>query len=74
MLRRPDIINNIIVIIHVVLMVTWRVFASVTFPFWKVDNWTTSLASQNEFYQLRDGLVTILESGVYMIYAQVYNK
>ena len=42
-----------------------------TFNFWQPDNWTSSLNSANPFYDLSDGKLTVLEAGIYLIYAQV---
>ena len=40
-----------------------------TFPFWQAENWTMS---QGDWFSLDNrGFVTILESGLYMVYAQV---
>jgi len=43
---------------------------AVTFPFWQAENWT----SQGDWFTLNDhGFVTILQPGLYMVYAQVTN-
>lgn len=40
-----------------------------TFPFWQAENWTMS---QGDWFSLNNrGFVTILESGLYMVYAQL---
>lgn len=40
-----------------------------TFPFWQAENWTMS---QEDWFSLDNrGFVTILESGLYMVYAQL---
>jgi len=46
-------------------------YVAVTFPFWQAENWTTS----QEWLSLNDhGFVTILQSGLYMVYAQVTTR
>ena len=44
-------------------------YVAVTFPFWTADNWTLS---QTDWFSLNDhGILTVLQPGLYMIYAQV---
>jgi len=46
-----------------------RVVNAATFSFWRADNWTLS---QNGWFSLDDdGILTVLQTGLYMIYAQV---
>jgi len=44
------------------------VAVAVTFPFWRAENFTLN---QSWLNLNDDGMVTILQSGIYMIYAQV---
>lgn len=43
---------------------------SKTFVDWKPENWVKSLGMDNHF-TIQDGKVTIKESGLYFVYAQV---
>jgi len=52
---------------RVTIIMVWYVVA--TFPFWKAENWSRS---EGHWFTLHNhGTVTVKQSGLYLIYAQV---